>query len=872
MKTAEIRSTYLEHFANRGHRVVPSAPLIPSDDPTILFTVAGMVPFKNALTGLETLPYSRATSCQRCVRAGGKHNDLENVGFTARHHTFFEMLGNFSFGDYFKEEAIEWAWAYVRDVLDLAQDCIWITVHPTDDEAMQLWTKKIGIDPSRVVKHEENFWAMGDTGPCGPCSEIFFDQGSGVAGGPPGSADEDGDRFLEIWNLVFPQFDRQPDGELTPLASPGVDTGSGLERVASVMQGVHSNYEIDIFEPIFKTLAGITKRRDLAATIAEPSSRVIADHLRAAAFLIGDGVLPDREGRGYVLRRIIRRALRHGHKLGISEPFFSSLVTPLLEGLGDAFPFMTESQKRITNALHAEEMKFGETMRRGMELLDDELKTLSSKTLSGDVAFKLYDTFGFPVDLTKDVVREQGIGVDQNRFDELMEEQRLRARTSGQFERQFSDLALTGTVEFLGYEQLVGDATVTELLKAEESSMTSAKTLQAGEEGAVVLNRTGFYGEAGGQIGDIGLLVRDGARFRVKDVTRHNEQFVHHGQVEQGDFEIGLGVEFEVDSIHRQDVARNHSATHLMHAALKEVLGAHVQQRGSLVESSRLRFDFSHDKPVQLDERQQIEAAVNAQILANGTVQTDISSFDEALSKGAVALFGEKYGDEVRVLNMGDGYSVELCGGTHVAKLGEIGLFKITSESSIAAGIRRIEAVTGRQAYAHHLANESLLDELAASTGTKRGQLELRIKQLIEEREELRKKLDDVLTLNLQDRGKELVTQARSIGNVKLVASVLDGDSDSLMSTFDDVRSRLDNAVVVLAISDGAKCQVVCGVATSQTNTLKARDLIEHLGTQVDIRGGGKPEMARAGGNATPAALADALTSLSSWLEARLTP
>ena len=871
MDSAEIRSTYLAHFANRGHRVVPSAPLIPSDDPTILFTVAGMVQFKDALTGAETLPYSRATSSQRCVRAGGKYNDLENVGYTARHHTFFEMLGNFSFGDYFKEEAIDWAWEYVSDVIGLDKDRLWFTVHPTDDEAHKLWTNKIGIDPSRVVSHDENFWAMGDTGPCGPCSEIFYDQGPSVEGGPPGSKDEDGDRFLEIWNLVFPQFERQPDGELEPLAKPGVDTGLGLERLAAVTQGVDSGYGTDLFAPIFRKLSGIVTQNNGIDVVATPSCRVVADHVRSASFLIGDGILPDREGRGYVLRRIIRRALRHGHKLGIDEPFFHTLVEPLVESMGDAYPELSTSQDRITKALLDEEIKFGETMQRGMELLDEALKDLSGTTLPGEVVFKLYDTYGFPVDLTADIAREHGLSIDQSRFDHLMGEQQERARAAGQFQSvASSDISVEGVVDFVGYERLDGESEITQVLVVRDGQLVASEVLNEQDEGAIVLSQTAFYGEAGGQVGDVGEILNGGSRFTVTNVTRSNQQFVHHGQVQSGSFAAAKTVRCEVNQEHRQDVARNHSATHLLHATLKSVLGNHVQQRGSLVEASRLRFDFSHDQPLSMQEREIIEDAVNEQVLTNEVVDTKILPYDDAIESGAVALFGEKYGDDVRVLTMGDGFSVELCGGTHVACLGEIGLFKITSESGIAAGIRRVEAITGRKAYERFRENESLLRDVGVQVAASGDQLSKRVEQLVSERKALQKKLDEALSLNLRDVGSELVESAQVIGEVKLITAVVDGTADTMMASFDDVRSRVDRSVVVLAVADGAKCQLVCGVSNALTKSVSSNDVIAHLSTHAAIRGGGKPTMARAGGTASSEELERAFASLPEWLATQL--
>ena len=872
MDTAEIRSTYLAHFANRGHRVVPSAPLIPNDDPTILFTVAGMVQFKDALTGAETFPYTRATSCQRCVRAGGKYNDLENVGFTTRHHTFFEMLGNFSFGDYFKEEAIEWAWEYVSGVVGLDTDRLWITVHPTDDEAKKLWINKIGVEPARVVSHEENFWTMGDTGPCGPCTEIFFDQGPSIEGGPPGSKDEDGDRFLEIWNLVFPQFDRQRDGELAPLAKPGVDTGLGIERLAAITQGVASNYEIDLFKPIFSSLADTIREKQDIDVVGTPSCRVIADHIRSATFLIADGILPDRDGRGYVLRRIIRRALRHGHKLGINEPFFHTLVHPLVESMGGAYPELKTSEKRIGEALLDEEVKFGETMHRGMNLLEDELKSLSGRSLAGDIVFKLYDTYGFPVDLTADIASERGLTIDQSGFDELMRAQQERARTAGHFQSATTaGVAVSGEVDFVGYERLDGESQVVDVLAFQDEKLVVTDALRDDQEGAIVLDQTAFYGEAGGQTGDIGLIVGGNSQFLVSNVTRAGEQFVHHGHVQSGSFSCEQDVRYEVNRDHRQDVARNHSATHLLHAALKGTLGAHVQQRGSSVEAARLRFDFSHERPLTTQEREEIESTVNEQILTNADVETKILRYDDAIESGAVALFGEKYADNVRVLNMGNGFSVELCGGTHVGQLGEIGLFKIVSESGIAAGVRRVEAITGRKAYERSRETEALLKEIGTHVAASEQQLSKRVEQLVNERKDLRKQLDDALSLNLRDRGTELVEDAQDIGEAKLVATLVDGTAETMMASFDDVRSRLNDCVVVLAVVDEGKCQVVCGVSTSLTDLVSSNDIIAFLRTHAAIRGGGKPNMARAGGSATADEVEQGLGSLPEWLESKLT-
>ena len=668
MRTSDIRSSFLDFFEQRDHRLIESSALVPANDPTLLFTNAGMVQFKDALLGRESRDYSRAVSCQRCVRAGGKHNDLENVGYTARHHTFFEMLGNFSFGDYFKEETITWAWEFVTEVMAMPVDRLWVTVHPTDDEARDLWIKKIGVDPSRVVDHEENFWAMGETGPCGPDSELFFDQGPSLAGGPPGSADEDGDRFLEFWNLVFPQFDRAPDGTLAPLATPGVDTGLGLERVAAIKQGVHSNYEIDVFRKVIASAGRFAGYNDEADMLKNPSLRVIADHIRAAAFLMADGVMPGNEERNYVLRRVIRRALRHGHKLDITEPFFHRLVEPLVEDMAEQYPQLADQSQPIANALLAEEERFAVTLNQGMQLLDTEIAGLSGKTISGDVVFKLYDTFGFPADLTADVARERGLDIDSAGFDELMEAQRARGRAAGRFDASLEQtIQVDGVVDFLGYGTLEADGNVVGLYNIDGDTAQEVDVLTEGMQGIVVLDRSPFYAESGGQVGDAGSIATIDASFDVVDTTKGGSQHLHRGTVAKGQLKLTDSVQSVVVDSRRRDVARNHSATHLLHAALKEVLGPHVEQKGSLVQPERLRFDFSHPESVTSAQRAAIERIVNERIRENTEVTTEVLPFAEATEKGATALFGEKYGDEVRVLTMANGYSIELCGGTHVA-------------------------------------------------------------------------------------------------------------------------------------------------------------------------------------------------------------
>ena len=707
MNTAELRAAYLDFFKERGHEVVSSSTLVPANDPTLLFTNAGMVQFKDALLGREDLGFDRATSAQRCVRAGGKHNDLENVGYTARHHTFFEMMGNFSFGGYFKEETITWAWEFVTEVLKLPVEKIWVTVHPTDDESREFWEEKIGLPRERVIDIEDNFWAMGDTGPCGPCTELFYDHGPEVEGGPPGSPEEDGDRYIEFWNLVFPQYDRAADGELTPLPQPGVDTGLGLERMAAILQGVHSNYEIDLFRTLIRAAGQMAGFNDEQAMLQNASLRVIADHIRSSAFLIADGVIPGNEDRNYVLRRIIRRGLRHGYKLDINEPFFHKLVDPLVEEMGEAYPILVEHRDEIVQVLAREEARFAETLNQGMELLNDTIDGLEGREIPGDLVFQLYDTYGFPVDLTADVARERGFTVDMDGFEAAMEAQRARGRAAAKFDARLGQRIHTdGKVTFTGYTEVTGESRVTGLFDEEGASL---ERLPAGARGVVVLDETPFYAESGGQIGDTGLIRSNGATFKVTDTQIAGDQFLHIGELTDGELESGAAVSTaSIDEERRRLIKLNHSATHLMHAALRQVLGPHVQQKGSLVAPDRLRFDFSHPEPVSPDELKAVEALVNEQVQANSEVEVKEMSYDDAIERGAMALFGEKYGSEVRVLAMGGDYSVELCGGTHVARTGDIGLFRITGETGIAAGVRRIEAVTGPGALAWTLDAETI--------------------------------------------------------------------------------------------------------------------------------------------------------------------
>jgi len=871
MKTADIRSRYLEFFAQRGHRIVPSSSLIPANDPTLLFTNSGMVQFKDALIGIQDLGYSRATSAQRCVRAGGKHNDLENVGYTTRHHTFFEMMGNFSFADYFKEETIRWAWQFVTEVLALPKERLWVTVHPDDSQSRDLWINAIGFDPQRVIPIAENFWAMGDTGPCGPCSEIFYDHGAEVAGGPPGSPNEDGDRYVEFWNLVFPSFDRSPDGTLTPLAKPGVDTGMGLERVAAIKQGVHSNYEIDLFRGLLHAvgrLAGINDQ-DL---LNVPSLRVIADHIRSSAFLIADGVTPSNEDRGYVLRRIIRRALRHGHKLDIRGTFFNRLVEPLANEMGDAYPLLRAQSERIAKVLLAEEERFAETLAQGMELLEKAIRSLKGKQISGDVAFRLYDTFGFPIDLTADVARERGLTVDTDGFDVEMEKQRSRARAGNRFDADVGQrIHVDQAVEFLGYETLEASGKIIALYQAADGDVKAVDALRRGEQGIVVLDRTPFYAESGGQVGDAGVLRGDHLTFVVADTTLSGRQHLHKGAVTAGELRVGQTVAAVVENEIRRSTALNHSATHLLHAALRKVLGEHVQQKGSLVTSERLRFDFSHSLPVSEAELHEIETIVNREIQRNSPVQTEVLNYDAAIAKGAMALFGEKYGNKVRVLTMGDGFSVELCGGTHVHRTGDIGLLRIVQESGIAAGVRRIEALTGPGALAWTDAGELELKSLTGILKASRNEVVDKVRQLIATNRDMQRELEQMRARAAAAQGSDLAVRATLVNGVRvLAAEIADGDAKALLNTLDALKSKLGSAVIVLGQVTDGKVNLIAGVTKDVIDRVTAGDVIAMVGAQVGARGGGRPDMARAGGGDRPESLARALLSVTPWVAQRV--
>ena len=868
MDAANIRRTFLYFFREKAHDIVPSAPMVLKDDPTLMFTNAGMNQFKDVFLGREKRDYTRATSAQRCVRAGGKHNDLENVGYTARHHTLFEMLGNFSFGDYFKEETISWAWAFITEVLELPKERLWVTVHPTDDESRRLWEDRIGVPRERVIDLEENFWAMGDTGPCGPCTEIFYDHGPEVEGGPPGSADEDGDRYIEFWNLVFPQFDRQPDGELTPLPQPGVDTGMGLERITAILQGVHSNYQIDLFQRLLAAVGRLAGIDGADAQFANASVRVIADHIRSSAFLIADGVMPGNEDRSYVLRRIIRRALRHGYMLDIREPFFHKLVAPLAEEMGDAYPVLRQRQAEVEAALLREEQRFAETLNQGMELLDRTIDRLSTDRIPGDVVFQLYDTYGFPTDLTADVARERGLTIDMEGFEAAMEAQRERGRAAAQFSAALGQRVHTqGRVEFLGYDGVQDEGVVKDVFDMDGKPL---KKLEKGERGLVILDRTPFYAESGGQIGDSGTIGADGVCFEVEDTQSSGDQHLHVGIVREGRLAPGDHVRAAVDAERRRRIMLNHSATHLMHAALRNVLGSHVQQKGSLVAPDRLRFDFSHPQPMTAEEIARVEAEVNEQIQANTPVGIEHLSYDDAMARGAMALFGEKYGDEVRVLSMGGDFSVELCGGTHVSRTGDIGVFRIVSEGGVAAGVRRIEAVTGPGALAWIDATDRIVETVGGMVRAGRSDVADKVAAVVEENRRLSKELERLKQKLATSQGTDLAGQAVDVEGIKVLAAPVEGDPKSLMQTLDMLKSKLGSAVIVLGnVSDG-KVNLIAGVSKDLTDRVAAPDLISLVGPEVGAKGGGRPDMARAGGGDRPDALGPALAKVQSWVAERV--
>ena len=868
MKSAEIRDKFLLYFESKGHAIVASSPLVPGNDPTLLFTNSGMVQFKEVFLGQETRAYKRATTSQRSLRAGGKHNDLENVGYTARHHTFFEMLGNFSFGDYFKREAIQYAWELLTGVYKLPKDKLWVTVYQTDDEAYAIWAKDIGVPADRIVRigdnpggGSDNFWQMADTGPCGPCSEIFYDHGPGVEGGPPGSKDADGDRYIEIWNLVFMQFNRDDKGVLHPLPKPSVDTGMGLERIAAVLQGVHSNYEIDLFQMLIRGAARETGAKDLASN----SLKVIADHIRACAFLIVDGVIPGNEGRGYVLRRIIRRAIRHGYKLGQTRPFFYKVVPDLVQAMGDAYPELPKVQDRVMQVLRQEEERFAETLEHGMKVLEHAL-TREDKMLDGETVFQLYDTYGFPVDLTADIARERNVRMDYAGFEAAMERQRERARAASKFQMGASVEYQGAKTEFHGYDTLAVDDAQVIAIYREGSAVPSVRT---GESAVAVLDRTPFYAESGGQAGDAGEVVGDHGTFAVADTLKiQSDVFGHHGRLETGALNVGDRVAARVDAVRRARTMRNHSATHLMHKALREVLGSHVQQKGSLVDADKTRFDFSHNEPMTDEQMRRVEAIVNAEILANAATTAQIMKFDDAVRHGAMALFGEKYGEEVRVLVIGS--SRELCGGTHVRRTGDIGFFKVLSEGGVAAGIRRIEATTGDRALAHVQAQEQKLAGAAAALRTSPQEVAQKITQIMDNVRTLEKELARLKSKLASSQGDDIAGQAVAVKGIKILAAAMEGaDARALREAMDKLKDKLKSAAIVLAAVEGGKVTLIAGVTADLTARVKAGELVNHVAQQVGGKGGGRADMAQAGGT-DAAKLPEALASVRAWVEQKL--
>ncbi len=874
--TSQIRSDFLEFFKGKGHTIVPSAPLVPGNDPTLLFTNSGMVQFKDVFLGAEKRSYVRAADVQRCLRAGGKHNDLDQVGYTARHHTFFEMLGNWSFGDYFKKDAIAWAWELLTQVWKLPADRLLVTVYQTDDEAYALWRDMIGIPEARIVRigdnkgapfASDNFWQMAETGPCGPCTEIFYDHGDHIAGGPPGSPDEDGDRFIEIWNLVFMQFDRQPDGTLVPLPAPCVDTGMGLERLAAILQHVHTNYEIDLFQALIRKASELTGMADLE----NKSLRVIADHIRACSFLIVDGVLPSNEGRGYVLRRIIRRALRHGWMLGVRQPFFSKLVPTLVEQMGVAYPELPAQADTVVRALQAEEERFAETLDSGMKIFDDVAAKVSDGVIPGVDAFRLYDTYGFPVDLTADIARERDMTVDMDGFNAAMENQRETARAAGKFGGGVTLSAdLVATLKptvFLGYDRLQADGlTVLAVLK----DGRPVEAAQAGDEVIVITDQTPFYAESGGQVGDTGELAGAGGQVQVSDTQKFAGQFHGHvGTITQGSLKVGDVLRGQVDGERRGATILNHSATHLLHAALREVLGTHVQQKGSLVAPDRLRFDFAHFAPISAEDLAVVERKVNAQVRANNAVEVHNMAMQEALDFGAMALFGEKYGENVRVLKMGD-YSTELCGGTHVGRTGDIGLFKITSEGGVSSGVRRIEAVTGQGALDYVAHEEAVLGEAATLLGGNAGDVVEKIRQLGERQKKLERELDALKAKQAAGATADLGASAVEVNGIKILAARLEGfDAKALRDAIDRLKQQLGNAVIVLAGTQDGKAALVAGVNGSAMGKVKAGELLSHIASQIGGKGGGRPDLAQGGGEDGPA-LASALAAVVDWVTPRI--
>jgi len=864
MKSAEIRDAFLNYFASKGHSKVDSSSLVPGNDPTLLFTNAGMVQFKDVFLGAEKRDYCRAVSSQRCVRAGGKHNDLENVGYTARHHTFFEMLGNFSFGDYFKQDAIKFAWEFLTEELKLPKERLWVTVHISDDEAADIWVNEIGVDPARLSRlDEDNFWQMGDTGPCGPSTEIFWDHGEDIPGGPPGSENDDLDRYIEIWNLVFMQYERDSSGEMTALPKPSIDTGMGLERVAAVMQGVHNNYDIDLFKHLIAAAIKITQCKD-----PENSSlKVLADHIRSCAFLIADGIQPSNEGRGYVLRRIIRRALRHGHNLGAKGVFFHNLVAPLSEVMGEAYPELIEKGELIAKVIKAEEEQFARTLDKGMGVLDSALKDLSGDILPGELIFTLYDTYGFPTDLTNDIARERGYSLDLEGYETCMDQQRARARSASQFDIDYTDnIRLDGRTDFSGYSSLEQKGNILGLY----SEGVQIESASEGLNVAVVLDKTSFYAESGGQVGDTGYLTTSDAKIEILDCKKSADHNLHIGRVLSGTIKTGDQVCAQVDKNLRQSIALNHSATHLAHEALRQVLGDHVAQKGSLVDSEKLRFDFAHNQAVTAEQIRQVEQMVNREIMRNTEVSTQLMSMDQAKEQGAMALFGEKYGDEVRVLSMGGDFSVELCGGTHVERTGDIGLIKITSESSVASGVRRIEAVTGQTALAYCEQTQDTVEEVADIAKVAKAKVTEKIRQVMEDNRRMQKEIDQLKQKLANSSGTDIMSSAQQIKGITVLSTIVDGaDAKSLKSVADQVRSKIEKGVFFLVAKEGDKASLVAGVTKNLTSEIKAGDLMKHVSSQLDGKGGGRPDMAM-GAASDLTNLTDALDSVATWIEDNL--
>ena len=864
MKSADIRDAFLNYFGDKQHQIIPSSSLVPDNDPTLLFTNAGMVQFKDVFLGADKRGYNRAVSSQRCVRAGGKHNDLENVGYTARHHTFFEMLGNFSFGDYFKRDAIFYAWEFLTTVLELPKERLWVTVHISDDEAADIWINEIGVDPARLSRlDEDNFWQMGDTGPCGPCTEIFWDHGDHIPGGPPGSPDDELDRYIEIWNLVFMQFERDAAGNMTPLPKPSIDTGMGLERVAAVMQGVHNNYDIDLFQSLIKSAAKATGCKDLQ----DNSLKVIADHIRSCAFLVVDGVEPSNEGRGYVLRRIIRRALRHGYNLGASGSFFYKLVKALGEVMGEAYPELVKDGQHISDVIKKEEEQFARTLEKGMGVLETALSALSGTELPGILVFQLYDTYGFPTDLTNDIAREKGFTLDMKGYEACMEEQRTRARAASQFNLDHTEsIRVEGSTEFCGYDGTELASTIIGLYTEGEAVQSASK----GTDVVVILDKTVFYAESGGQVGDTGVLSKGSAKIAIADCRKVGNHHIHIGHIVSGEFAIGDEVEGQVDQTLRQATALNHSATHLLHEALRQVLGDHVKQKGSLVDSERLRFDFSHGEAVSPEQIRKIEHIVNSEVLKNTEVTTDVMGMEDAKAKGAMALFGEKYGDSVRVVSIGAEFSVELCGGTHVSRTGDIGLLKVSAETSVAAGVRRIESLTGMKALEFCDNQQDSITDIASIVRGSRTTVGDKVQGIVDENRRLQKDIEKLKNKLANAAGSDLMADLRQINGVGVLATVVDGaDAKSLRGVGDQVRSKIQSGVFFLAAIEGEKAALVAGVTSNLTGHIKAGDLLKFVTSQVGGKGGGRPDMAQGAANSIEN-LPAALESVYEWVEENL--